>query len=181
MTVGRAVLVDAGAAGAFVSEVRGAALSWTGCGTGPTERTASPVDGRRGTATSAITSTATAESAATCVRFGCHGAAGAAATLRELDSAAGAVDETGSVGAVADVGAGGALVRFFAGVRFFTGFFARARASPSTSADTSNVQRTLRPDRPGESLICCFFATQRHRATHVPSDSPEGFGGLPEE
>jgi hypothetical protein len=59
--------------------------------------------------------------------------------------------------------------------RFFAGFFTRARLSPSTSADTSNVQRTRRPGRTGDTLIGCFFGTALLAATPVPTDFPRQF------
>ena len=63
--------------------------------------------------------------------------------------------------------------------RVFAVFFTRGRFSAPTSADTSNVQRTRRPDRSGESLICCFFGTKQVGATHVPLDFSWEFAPSP--
>jgi hypothetical protein len=58
--------------------------------------------------------------------------------------------------------------------RFFGVFFARAPFAVSTSADTSNVQRTCRPARTGGILIVCF-GKEIGGAIHMPAGFPAKF------
>ena len=149
----------------------GASLAGDGCGTSAAlarcwrsrcdEGARSLVDGDRGTAIVAITTTAIPASIPNCLPVVCHGSVACI-----TGAAVGGVDSTAA-------GEAGFLAGFALDVapfRFFAGFFVRGRFSASTSVETSNVQRTRRPDRSGETLICCFFGTTPAGATHVPRD-----------
>ena len=131
------------------------------------DRAASLTRGCPGIAIVAITSTATPASVTMCPRLDCRGRVGrvtGTVTLAGTDSTAACSSTAGVLSGTTFL-----LAIGFVGRGLFAGFFTRGRFSVSTSADTSNVHRTRRPDWRGESLIGCFGTQPKAQLTCRPN------------